>query len=409
MKSAEHLAGHYLTTDRGVTAPRGFLAAGVHAGLKRKRKDVALIVSQTPAVAAGTFTTNQVKAAPVVLSAEHLKAGQARAIVANSGNANACNGERGYADARRMAEYTAELLGIRTEEVLVASTGVIGLPLPMDKVEAGIRSACQALSPSGGDDAAEAILTTDTRTKQAAVEFDVDGVPVRIGGMAKGSGMIHPNMATMLAFLTTDAAVDPVFLQEALTRAVDETFNMISVDGDTSTNDMVLMLANGQADNPTVMSGSPAAERFSAALRALCLYLAKEIVRDGEGATKLVEIAVCGAPSTAAARTIARSISASNLVKTAIFGQDANWGRILAAAGYAGVPFEPEKVTIYLGDVRVAERGSALAFDEEAAARALGEKEVRITVDLGAGDYAATAWTCDMTYDYVKINASYRT
>ena len=316
MKSAEHLAGHYLTTDRGVTAPRGFLAAGVHAGLKRKRKDVALIVSQTPAVAAGTFTTNQVKAAPVVLSAEHLKAGQARAIVANSGNANACNGERGYADARRMAEYTAELLGIRTEEVLVASTGVIGLPLPMDKVEAGIRSACQALSPSGGDDAAEAILTTDTRTKQAAVEFDVDGVPVRIGGMAKGSGMIHPNMATMLAFLTTDAAADPVFLQEALTRAVDETFNMISVDGDTSTNDMVLMLANGQADNPTVMSGSRG-RVFSAALRALSHQM-----RLCGRRRHCWSRSRCGAPSTVAP---ARSPQHLGLNLKTHLGRIANW------------------------------------------------------------------------------------
>lgn len=408
VKSSEHLNSRSLVAEAGVTAARGFVAAGVHAGLKRKRKDVALIVSETPAVVAGTFTTNQVKAAPVLLTAEHVKAGQARAIVVNSGNANACNGAQGYADAERMAECTAELLGIRPQEVLVASTGVIGQPLPMDKVEAGIRAAFNALGPEGGEDAAEAILTTDTRTKQMALEFEIDGVSVRLGGMAKGSGMIHPNMATMLAFLTTDAAVEPAYLQEALTRAVDRSFNMISVDGDTSTNDMVLAMANGQAGNEPIASGTAAAERFEDALNALCLYLAKEIVRDGEGATKVVEITVQGAPSLSAARTIARSISTSNLVKTAIFGQDANWGRILAAAGYAGVPIEAEKVTIYIGDVCVAEQGSSLPFDEEAAARVLQESEVRITVDLNAGAHEATAWTCDMTYDYVKINASYR-
>lgn len=408
MKSSEHQGSLSLTIHGGVTAPRGFLAAGVHAGLKRKRKDVALIVSETPAVVAGTFTTNQVKAAPVLLTAEHVKAGQARVIVVNSGNANACNGPRGYEDARRMAECTAELLDVRPEEVLVASTGVIGQPLPMDKVEAGIRAACQGLSLEGGHDAAEAIMTTDTRTKEKAVEIDIDGVTVRIGGMAKGSGMIHPNMATMLAFITTDAAVERAFLQEVLSQVVDATFNMISVDGDTSTNDMVLAMANGQAGNGPITSGTPAAEQFASALHEVCLYLAKEIARDGEGATKLVEIKVKGAPSVSAARAIARSISTSNLVKTAIFGEDANWGRILAAAGYAGVPFEVDKVTIYLGDVRVAEQGSALAFDEEAAARVLQENEVHITVDLGAGFYEATAWTCDMTFDYVKINASYR-
>lgn len=409
MNSTEGLLSQvFVPTAGGVTAAKGFRAAGVHAGLKRKRKDVALVVSDRPASVAGTFTTNQVKAAPVHLTRRHVESGTARAIVVNSGNANACTGPQGMADALRMAEFTAELVGAQAGEVLVASTGVIGVPLPMDTIEAGIAAAFKRLDTSGGDDAAEAIMTTDTRPKQFAVECQIDGKRVIVGGMAKGSGMIHPNMATMLAFITTDAAVQPAFLQTVLSRVVDETFNMISVDGDTSTNDMVLVMANGMAENEVIHPGSSAAAIFEEALATVCLYLAKEIVRDGEGATKLIEVHVSGAPTVQAARTIARSISTSNLVKTAMYGEDANWGRILCAAGYSGVEFDPEGVTIHLGDVCVAKDGGSIPFDEAKASEVLREPEVHISVDLQAGEYQATAWTCDMTYDYVKINASYR-
>lgn len=402
------LSNVVIPIEGGVTAPAGFRAAGVHAGLKRKRKDIALLVSERPAHVAGTFTTNQVKGHCVYWTMQRVQAGTARAIVVNSGNANACNGPQGYRDAQRMAECVAERLGIRPEEVLVASTGVIGVLLPMEKVEAGIDAAVRQLDAAGWRDAAEAIMTTDTRPKTVAVEFSLGGRRVRMGGMAKGSGMIHPNMATMLAFITTDAAVDGAFLQEALRRVVRDTFNMVSVDRDTSTNDMAIVMANGMAGNPPVTAGTPAAAVFEKALRTVCLYLAKEIARDGEGATKLVEITVKGAPDEEAARTVARSISGSNLVKTAIYGEDANWGRILCAAGYAGVPFDPENVSVFLGELCVARRGAAVPFDEAKASEILREPEVRILVDLGAGSAEATAWTCDMTYDYVKINASYR-
>lgn len=396
------------TIEGGVTAARGFRAAGVHVGMKRKRKDVALVVSDAPAAVAGTFTTNQVKAACVHLTMEHVKGGTARAIVVNSGNANACNGPQGYEDARRMAVLTAERLGVQPSEVMVASTGVIGVPLPMDKVEAGIEQAAERLDVTGWEDAAEAIMTTDTRPKTFALEFTLGGRRVCIGGMAKGSGMIHPNMATMLAFITTDAAVEGGYLQEALRRVVARTFNMISVDRDTSTNDMALVMANGLAGNTPITAGTPEAALFEEALLKVATHLAKEIVRDGEGATKLVEITVKGAPNLEAARTVARSISGSNLVKTAIYGEDANWGRILCAAGYAGVPFDPTKVTIHLGELCVARDGSSIPFDEAKASEILRDPEIQIVVDLGAGDRAATAWTCDMSYDYVKINASYR-
>lgn len=394
--------------EGGVTAARGYRAAGVHAGLKRKRKDVALVVSDCPATVAGTFTTNQVKAAPVLVTMEHVKAGTARAIVVNSGNANACNGPQGYGDAERMAEYTAELLELQPQEVLVASTGVIGMPLPMDIVESGIAEASAQLDVTGWEDAAEAIMTTDTRPKTFAVEFQVDGKTVRLGGMAKGSGMIHPNMATMLAFVTTDAAVEASFLKDALRRVVQDTFNMISVDRDTSTNDMALVMANGFAGNAPIQAGTPAADVFEQALATVCTHLAKEIVVDGEGATKLVEITVTGASTTEEARTIARSISGSNLVKTAMYGEDANWGRILCAAGYAGVPFDATQVDIYLGEVCVSKNGSSIPFDETKASEVLRESEIHILLDLKAGEHQATAWTCDMTYDYIKINTSYR-
>lgn len=396
--------------EGGVTAPRGFMAAGVHAGIKRQKKDIALVYSERPCTAAATYTTNRVKAAPLWVTEEHVRAGAIRAVVVNSGNANACTGQRGLEDARRMAEICARELGLSSShEVVVASTGVIGTPLPMDKIEAGIVQASAALSPAGGHDAALGIMTTDTRTKEVAFVCESDGVRFRIGGMAKGSGMIHPNMATMLAFITTDAAVPKEFLQKQLKEAVDVSFNMITVDGDTSTNDMAVVLANGAEEAAQIVPGSPLAELFSRALKRVCIELAKMIAADGEGATKLVEVRVKGAKSYEDARLAVKAIANSSLVKTAVYGEDANWGRILCAAGYSGAEFDPEKTSVYLGDVAVFHRGAGVAFDEEEAKQALSGSEVVITVDLGEGKAQATGWTCDLTYDYVKINASYRT
>lgn len=393
----------------GITAPKGFVAAGVHAGIKRQKKDIALVFSERPCSAAATFTTNRVKAAPLLVTKEHVEGGPVRAIVVNSGNANACTGEQGLADARRMAAVCAEKLGIRPEEVVVASTGVIGVLLPMDKIEAGIAQAAAALSVSGAHDAALGIMTTDTRPKEVAVVCECDGVQFRIGAMAKGSGMIHPNMATMLAFITTDAAVEREFLQERLKAAVDVSFNMITVDGDTSTNDMAVVLANGAAPGAAIKPGTPIAEVFSEALTRVCIELAKMIAADGEGATKLIEVRVKGAKSNRDARLAVKAVAGSSLVKTAVYGEDANWGRILCAVGYSGADFDPEKTTVYLGGVKVFEHGMGVPFDEQEAKSVLAAEEVAILIDLGEGEGEATGWTCDLTYDYVKINASYRT
>lgn len=396
----------------GVTAPTGFLAAGVPADIKGKggtKKDVAILFSKVPCAAAGVFTTNKVKAAPVVLSAQCVKAGSVQAIVVNSGNANACVGEQGMADAKEMTELTAQALGLDAAAVAVASTGVIGVTLPMDRVKKGIALAAASLSAEGGQAAAEAIMTTDTFAKQYAVALDLGGVRVTIGAMAKGSGMIHPNMATMLGFVTTDAAIDPAALQVALKSAADESFNMITVDGDTSTNDTILALANGLAGNPKVVEGTDLYETFAGALKQVLIHLAKEVARDGEGATKLMEVRVKGAPSVADARTAARAVCGSSLVKAALFGEDANWGRVLCALGYSGGEFDPEKVDLWVGDVQMMANGTGLAFDEEAAAKVLKEKTVVMTADLHSGDAEATAWGCDLSYDYVKINGSYRT
>ncbi len=401
-------APSYREVAGGVAAPRGFRAAGLHIGLKRVRKDLALVVSDVPAAAAATFTTNRVQAAPVQVTREHVRGGTLRAIVCNSGNANACNGPQGLGDARRMAELVAEAIGVQPQEVAVASTGVIGVPLPMDKIAAGIPQVVARLSTDGGQDAAEAIMTTDTVPKQIAVEFELKGHTVRIGGMAKGSGMIHPNMATMLAFVTTDAAIEPAALQAVVRRSVERTYNRITVDGDTSTNDMVVVMANGMAGSPVLTLEDPDLERFAQALDHVNGVLARAIARDGEGATKLVEVRVVGAPTEAEAVQIARSIAGSNLVKTAVYGEDANWGRILCAAGYSGVDFDPGMVDVYIGDLLVAKDGTGLAFDEARAKEILRQADVVLVVDLKAGAAAASVWTCDLTYDYVKINASYR-
>ena len=393
----------------GVTAPQGFAAAGVSAQIKNETKDVALIYSDHEAAAAGVFTTNKVKAAPVRLTLENISAGKARAIVVNSGNANACNGPQGLLDARAMAVKVGELLQIPAEQVLVGSTGVIGQPMPMDRVLAGIEAAVPALSRDGGSAAAEAIMTTDTFAKEAAVIVKLGDYDVTIGGMAKGSGMIHPNMATMLGFITTDAAIDSSMLKKALTDIADRTFNMITVDGDTSTNDMLLVLANGSAGNPVINSDGPFFNIFCTALDKVCRKLAVAIAGDGEGATKLLEVRVRGANSPEDAKKVAKAVAGSSLVKAAVFGNDANWGRVICAAGYSGADFDPDQVDIFIGSVKVAENGAALPFDEEQAAIELAEKQVIFSLDLKVGNYSATAWGCDLTYDYVRINGSYRT
>jgi len=394
-----------------VTSPQGFHASGLHAGIKKKRKDVGLLYSTVPAAAAGVFTTNVVRAACVTQNEQQLQqTPYLQAIVVNSGNANACTGEQGAQDALQMRDFTAQALGLSVvESVAIASTGVIGVNLPMEPLLEGIGQAAKTLTETGGDDFAQAILTTDTCSKEIAVQLTIDGQTVTIGGVAKGSGMIHPNMATMLAFVTTDAAVDPAALQALLSKTTDQTYNCITVDGDTSTNDMVLVMANGLAGNELLTDAHPEWAAFAEAFRFVSEKLAKDIARDGEGATKLVEVIVKQAETEAIASGIAKSIVGSSLVKTAVYGADANWGRILAAAGYSGVPFAPERVSIWLGTIQVAECGMGIAFDEEAAKEYLLGDPVTITVDLNMGDASAKAYGCDLTYDYVRINASYRT
>lgn len=393
-----------------ITTPQGFLAQGVFADIKKNdKKDVALIYSEVPCSAAGVFTTNLVRAACVDISRQHLENGKAQAIVVNSGNANACTGEQGWNDTIQMAQITAQCLDLDAHDVVVASTGVIGVSLCMDKIEKGIRNAAGALSREDGHNAALAIMTTDLISKELAVEFELQGKPVRIGAIAKGSGMIHPNMATMLAFFTTDAAIDSKCLDQALREAANQSFNMISVDRDTSTNDMAVILANGLAGNPNIDDDkSEDYQLFKQALSEVAVTLAKMIARDGEGATRLIEVRVTEAPSIETARQIARSITGSNLTKAAVFGEDANWGRILAAAGYSGAEFDPRRVDIYLGQEKMAENGMGLPFDEERARQELQKDPVIITVNLKAGSCQAVAWGCDLSYDYVKINAAYR-
>ena len=395
----------------GITAPAGFTAAGIHCGVKKAKKDLALVFSGAPAVAAGVFTQNKVPAAPVMVDKKQLKHSSAiRAIVVNSGNANACTGERGLNDALAMVKATAQALGIGEGEVLISSTGVIGQYLPIDKVTAGIREAASCLHTEGGADAAVAIMTTDTFAKELAVKVDVAGVPVTIGGMAKGSGMIAPNMATMLGFVTTDCAISAALLQETLKRAADRSFNRITVDGDTSTNDMVGLLANGKADNPVLNSRTDSGySAFYDALEYLMTRLAKMIVVDGEGATKFVEIRVQGASREEDAVQAARAIANSSLVKTAIHGEDANWGRILAAVGYSGIDFNPEAVEILFGDLPILRQHYCIDFSEEKAKEVLSRKEIAIIVDLHQGDASAVFWTCDLSREYVAINANYRT
>ena len=392
-----------------VTSPRGFTAAAVAAEIKYTgRTDLAVVYSKVPAQAAAVYTLNRFKAAPLRVTEENISNGMAQAIVVNSGIANAGMGAEGMRLAREMSDCAAEALGIAKDDVIVASTGVIGMPLPMDKVKAGIEKASKALYPDGGHDAARAIMTTDTVCKEMAVQLRIDGKLVTIGAMAKGSGMIHPNMATMLGFITTDVNIDNKALQAAFKANIDDSFNMVSVDGDTSTNDMVVILANGQAGNAVLTEESPDFPAFKEALRDICIAMAQKIAGDGEGATKLVECTVTGAATKEDARLAAKAIIASSLVKTAIYGNDANWGRIACAACYSGAQFDPDKVNIFIGDVQVAQNGMGLEFDEAKATETLKQKKVNILVKFNIGTEEATAWGCDLTYDYVSINADYR-
>jgi len=395
----------------GITAVPGILAAGMAAGIKKGDvPDLALIVSEREATIAGVFTLNQVVAAPLLVDRQRIRRGKGRAILANSGNANACTGRQGYADAIKMAALAAKALRLRPEDIFVASTGVIGKPLPMERIEAAVPVLAGRLRRDGGEDAARAIMTTDTTVKTAAASDTIGGRTITLGGIAKGSGMIHPNMATMLAFLATDAAVPRALLQRGLRQATDRSFNRIPVDGDTSTNDLVLCLANGVGGNRSIASGSADARRFQALLDYVCLDLAKKIAWDGEGATKFVELRVTRARTTEEAVRVAVAIATSSLVKTAWFGQDANWGRIMAAIGRAGVRIVPDRIALTYGDVPVVRRGTGLGpAAEEQANTVLKGREFALTVDLGLGPAAATVWTTDLSPEYVKINASYRT
>lgn len=396
----------------GVTFPEGFVAAGVRCGLKTEGEDLALLVSDSAATVAGVFTTNRVQAACVQYSRRVVRQGTARAVLINAGNANACNGEQGDTDNRTLAEWVSRHLSLAPDAVLTASTGIIGHLLPMEKLQAGIESAVAELDRQENTDltVAQAIMTTDTFPKLHAVEADSDQwvAPVRIGGMCKGAGMIAPNMATMLAFVTTDARLPADLLQEALTRAVAPSFNSVTVDGDTSTNDMCLLLASGMGQGEISRQGA-AFEDFVEALTRVCIALAKQIARDGEGATKLVEIIVRGAATETGAHRIAKTIAESPLVKTALFGNDPNWGRLLAAAGRAGVAFDPNLLDVRIGEHLVCSEGRSVEFDRDAAHDYLTGKEVQIVLDLNTGDEVATVWTCDFSYDYVKINAEYHT
>ena len=403
-------------TEGGVTAAKGFLAASCAAGIKyQERQDMAMIYSELPCKSAGTFMTNVVKAAPVKWDRKQVESGEAaQAVVVNAGIANACTGEEGMEYCRRTAAAAGAALGIAPGAVLVASTGVIGKQLPMDRIEAGVKMLAKDLG-SGldkGEAASRAIMTTDTKNKQVAVQVELGGALVTVGGMCKGSGMIHPNMCTMLSFVTTDAAISKELLVEALREDIKDTYNMISVDGDTSTNDTVLLLANGMAGNKEIADKDEDYQRFCQALHVVNETLAKKMAGDGEGCTPLFEVTVKGAESKAQAVTLAKSVITSNLTKAAIFGHDANWGRILCAMGYSGAEFDPEKVDLFFesaaGKLQIIENGVAIDYSEEEATKILSESEVTAVADIKMGDFTATAWGCDLTFDYVKINADYR-
>ena len=401
--------------EMGVLAPKGYKSGSVASGIKKRKLDMTLLVSDSYATVAGAFTTNIVKAAPVVYDEAIVKQkGKVKAILINSGNANACTAIQGEKDVLTSTNIVASNLGCKSEEVLMCSTGVIGVPLPMDKIEKGIELCVSHLGDSlhHSNECAKAILTTDTFVKEVAVELLIEGKPVRIGGIAKGSGMIHPNMATMLSFITTDANVDPTYLQNLLGESISTSYNMISVDGDTSTNDTVLVLSNGASETSEINEKSPYKEEFEKAFTFVHTELAKLIVKDGEGASKFIEVNVLGASTQKDATIIARSIISSSLVKTAFFGSDANWGRILCAMGYSGGTFDPKNVTMSYksdgGEIIVMDKGEPIAFNEHLAKKILTHNVIYLTVTLADGTSQATAWGCDLSYDYVKINGDYR-
>lgn len=400
----------------GVTAPIGFKANGDHIGIKRIKKDLGIIYSNTPAIYAGTFTTNVVKAACVKWNMERNDfQDKISVVVINSGNANACTGIKGEKDNIEIAKVAADFFNKKKENVLVASTGIIGKLLPMEKITEGIKKLSGKVTDTleGGLNAATAIMTTDTFVKEIAIEFFVGGKKARIGGMAKGSGMIHPNMATMLSFITTDVAITKSLLDKAVKEDIENTYNMISVDGDTSTNDMVVVLANGMCNNPCIDSENEDYKTFKEALNIVNTFLAKQIISDGEGVTKVIEVQVEGARNAHDGKIIAKSVITSNLVKTAFFGEDANWGRVLCAMGYSGAKFDPEGVSLYYesagGRIKLLENGLAEDFNEALALKILKEKEIKVQIILKEGNSSATAWGCDLSYEYVRINGEYRT
>jgi len=394
----------------GVTFPKGFSAAGVKAGIKKSgNPDLAVIYTKTEAVVAGTFTQNQVAAAPVFASKKVVATGTAHAVVSNSGCANACTGAVGDADAKKTQEVAAAALGCNPLDVIVGSTGVIGVPLPMDKVEAGVKQAVSELDPDGSEKAANAIITTDTHTKSCSTTITVGDKEVRFGAIAKGSGMIRPNMATMLCYITTDLAIDQKLLQEALSTVVETTFNMISIDGDMSTNDMVIVLANGEAGNAKITENGAAYDKVVEVLHAISEGMAERIASDGEGATKFLKIHVHGTKSFADAKTVGMAVANSPLVKTAFFGEDPNWGRVICAVGYAGVPMDPEKTVVSFGGIPVYAHGVGANADKDALAKAMAEHDIVIDIDLADGPEEATVFSCDFSYEYVKINGEYHT
>lgn len=395
---------------QGVTFAKGFTAAGVKAGIKKSGNlDVAVIYTKTQAVVAGTFTQNKVAAAPVYVSKEVVATGTAHAIVANAGCANACTGQQGLDDAHKMAQIAADELGVNADDVIVGSTGVIGVNLPMDKLEAGIKDAVANLSADGSDNAGRAIITTDTHSKSVTCEFELSGKTVRMGAIAKGSGMIRPNMATMLCYITTDIAIDQALLQKAVSGCVEKSFNMISVDGDMSTNDMVIVLANGEANNAKITEENADYQIFFDKLMMLCTELAKQIAADGEGASKFLTINVKGAKSFADAKTVGMAIANSPLVKTAFFGEDPNWGRVICAVGYSGADMLPEKTVVKFGGITIFANGTGATYDEKALAHVMKEKDIVIDIELNMGQEDATVWSCDLSYEYVKINGEYHT
>lgn len=400
--------------EGSVCAAKGFLANGIHCGIRKNKtkNDIALIYSEVLASAAAVYTTNLVKGAPIFVTKENIANGKAQAIVCNSGNANTCNAN-GVLIAKQTCEITAKALNIPASDVVVASTGVIGMPLEIEPIASGMDSLVKGLNKNGNTQAVLGIMTTDTKPKEVAVEFTIGGKTCRIGGIAKGSGMIHPNMATMLVFITTDVAISPSMLQKALSADIKNTFNMVSVDGDTSTNDMVTVLANGLAGNDEIVSDGEDFNQFMKALNTVNVSLCKMIAGDGEGATKFIECVVNGAKTENIAKTVAKSIICSSLVKTAMFGADANWGRILCAIGYSGAQVDVSKVKVCFrsvkGEILVCEKGAGVDFSEDLAKTILLEKDIEIVVDLCDGQFDATAWGCDLSYEYVRINGDYRT